>query len=114
MSLARKLLAHFEGTPLHLDMKAVLGKIAESLEGEVTLEPEWLGFIPDDTVAGASSPSHKQVIDKDGRSDTFRVLAWRMVIPYVPPYRLEKEKEWDLINCRSTTAKPAQSSNYKS
>jgi hypothetical protein len=40
--LARKLLAHYEGTPLHLDMKAVLDKIAESLEGEVTLEPEWL------------------------------------------------------------------------
>jgi proteasome accessory factor B len=28
--LARKLLAHYEGTPLHLDMKAVLDKIAES------------------------------------------------------------------------------------
>ncbi len=40
--LARKLLAHFEGTPLHLDMRAVLDKIAESLEGEVTLEAEWL------------------------------------------------------------------------
>jgi hypothetical protein len=38
--LARKLLAHYEGTPLHLDMKAVLDKIAESLEGEVTLEPD--------------------------------------------------------------------------
>jgi len=52
--LARKLLAHFEGTPLHLDMKAVLGKIAESLEGEVTLEPEWLGehvdVLPEDRV----------------------------------------------------------------
>ena len=38
--LARKLLAHYEGTPLHLDMKAVLDKIAESLEGDVSLEPD--------------------------------------------------------------------------
>ena len=28
--LARKLLAHYEGTPLHLDMRSVLDKIAES------------------------------------------------------------------------------------
>ncbi len=35
-ALARKLLAHYEGTPLHLDMRAVLDKIAESLEGEVS------------------------------------------------------------------------------
>ena len=31
--LARKLLAHYEGTPLHLDVRSVLDKIAESLEG---------------------------------------------------------------------------------
>ena len=52
--LARKLLAHYDGTPLHLDMKAVLGKIAESLEGEVTLEPDWLSehvdVLPEDRV----------------------------------------------------------------
>jgi proteasome accessory factor B len=52
--LARKLLAHYEGTTLHLDMKAVLDKIAESLEGEVTLEPEWLSehvdVLPEDRV----------------------------------------------------------------
>lgn len=52
--LARKLLAHYEGTPLHLDMKAVLDKIAESLEGEVTLEPDWLSehvdVLPEDRV----------------------------------------------------------------
>ena len=52
--LARKLLAHYEGTPLHLDMRAVLDKIAESLEGEVTLEPEWLSehvdVLPEDRV----------------------------------------------------------------
>jgi len=52
--LARKLLSHYEGTPLHLDMKAVLDKIAESLEGEVTLEPEWLSehvdVLPEDWV----------------------------------------------------------------
>ena len=52
--LARKLLAHYEGTPLHLDMRAVLGKIAESLEGEMTLEPDWLSehvdVLPEDRV----------------------------------------------------------------
>jgi hypothetical protein len=52
--LARKLLAHYEGTPLHLDMRSVLGKIAESLEDDVTIEPDWLsehvGVLPDDCV----------------------------------------------------------------
>jgi len=41
-ALARKLLAQFEGTPLHLDMRSVLDKIAESLEGDITIEPDWL------------------------------------------------------------------------
>ena len=44
----------FEGTPLHLDMKAVLDKIAASLEGEVTLEPDWFSehvdVLPEDRV----------------------------------------------------------------
>ena len=40
--LARKLLANYEGTPLHLDMRSVLDKIAESLEGDITIEPDWL------------------------------------------------------------------------
>jgi proteasome accessory factor B len=52
--LARKLLTHYEGTPLHLDMRAVLDKIAESLEGDITIEPDWLsehvGVLPDDHV----------------------------------------------------------------
>jgi len=52
--LARKLLAHYEGTPLHLDMRSVLDKIAESLEGDVTIEPDWLsehvGVLPEDRV----------------------------------------------------------------
>ena len=52
--LARKLLAHYEGTPLHLDMLSILDKIAESLEGEITIEPDWLsehvGVLPDDCV----------------------------------------------------------------
>ncbi len=39
-TLARKLLAHYKATPLHLDMRSVLDKIAESLEGEVTIEPD--------------------------------------------------------------------------
>jgi predicted DNA-binding transcriptional regulator YafY len=41
-ALARKLLAHYECTPLHLDMRSVLDKIAESLENDVTIEPDWL------------------------------------------------------------------------
>jgi len=41
-ALVRKLLAAFEGTPLDLEMRSVLGKIAESLEGEISVEPEWL------------------------------------------------------------------------
>ena len=52
--LARKLLAHYEGTPLHLDMRSVLDKIAESLEGDITIEPHWLsehvGIVPEDRV----------------------------------------------------------------
>ena len=52
--LARKLLAHYEGTPLHLDMRSVLDKIAESLEGDITIEPGWLsehvGILPEDRV----------------------------------------------------------------
>jgi len=52
--LARKLLAHYEGTPLHLDMRSVLDKIAESLEGDITIEPHWLsehvGVLPEDRV----------------------------------------------------------------
>jgi len=52
--LARKLLAHYEGTPLHLDMRSVLDKIAESLEGDVTIEPDWLSehvaVVPEDRV----------------------------------------------------------------
>ena len=52
--LARKLLAHYEGTPLHLDMRAVLDKIAESLAGDITVEPAWLsehvGVLPEDRV----------------------------------------------------------------
>ena len=42
-ALVRKLLAVFEGTPLDMDMRSVLAKIAESLEGEISVEPEWQG-----------------------------------------------------------------------
>jgi|GEM_PF-536120 len=53
-TLARKLLRHYEGTPLHLDMRAVLDKIAESLEGDVSIEPDWLSehvdVLPEDHV----------------------------------------------------------------
>ena len=41
-ALARKLLAHYETTPLHLNMRSVLDKIAESLAGDITIEPNWL------------------------------------------------------------------------
>jgi len=53
-ALARKLLAHYETTPLHLDMRSVLDKIAESLGGDITIEPNWLsehvGVLPEDRV----------------------------------------------------------------
>ena len=53
-ALARKLLTHYEATPLHLDMRSVLDKIAESLEGDITIEPDWLsehvGVLPEDRV----------------------------------------------------------------
>jgi proteasome accessory factor B len=41
-SIARKLLERFEGTPLELDMRSVLAKIAGSLQGAVTLDVESL------------------------------------------------------------------------
>ena len=41
-SIARKLLEGFEGTPLELDMRSVMGKIAESLQGTVSVELESL------------------------------------------------------------------------
>ena len=54
LGLARKLLAHYEGTTLHLDMRAVLDKIGESLEGDITIEPDWLServdVLPEDCV----------------------------------------------------------------
>lgn len=41
-SIARKLLERFEGTPLEMDMGSMLAKIAESLEGTVSLDIESL------------------------------------------------------------------------
>lgn len=41
-SIARKLLERFEGTPLEMDMRSVLGKIADSLRGTVSLDVESL------------------------------------------------------------------------
>ncbi len=40
--IARKLLERFEGTPLELDLRSVLSKIARSLEGTVSLDLESL------------------------------------------------------------------------
>ena len=58
--LARKLLAHYEGTPLHLDMRSVLDKIAESLEGDITIEPGWLSPAQRDTPWQAGKGSSSQ------------------------------------------------------
>ena len=41
-SIARKLLARFEGTPLEMDMRSVLAKIGESLQGTVSFDLESL------------------------------------------------------------------------
>ncbi len=41
-SIARKLLERFEGTPLEMDMRSVLAKIADSLRGTVSLDVESL------------------------------------------------------------------------
>ncbi len=41
-SVGSKLLAAFKGTPLEMDMEAAFGKIAESLEGRITLRPDAL------------------------------------------------------------------------
>jgi len=41
-SIARKLLERFEGTPLEMDMRSVLSKIAESLRGTVSVDVESL------------------------------------------------------------------------
>jgi predicted DNA-binding transcriptional regulator YafY len=41
-AIARKLLERFEGSPLEMDMRSVLTKIADSLEGTVSLEVESL------------------------------------------------------------------------
>ena len=38
-SIGRKLLSGFQGTPLELDMRSLFEKIAESLEGKVTIDP---------------------------------------------------------------------------
>jgi proteasome accessory factor B len=41
-SIARKLLERFEGTPLEMDMRSVLAKIGDSLQGTVSLDVESL------------------------------------------------------------------------
>lgn len=41
-SVARKLLERFQGTPLEMDMRSVLAKIADSLQGTVSLDVESL------------------------------------------------------------------------
>jgi predicted DNA-binding transcriptional regulator YafY len=41
-SIARKMPERFEGTPLEMDMRSVMGKIADSLEGTISLDVESL------------------------------------------------------------------------
>ena len=41
-AIARKLLSSFEGTPLEMDMRSVLDKIADSLEGHISVGWEGL------------------------------------------------------------------------
>ena len=68
--LARKLLAHYEGTPLHLEMRSVMDKISESLEGDITIEPGWLsdhvGVLAEDHVMIDAIISGNQVLVKWG------------------------------------------------
>jgi len=89
--LARKLLAHYEGTPLHLDMKAVLDKIAASLEGEVTLEPDWLSehvdVLPEDRVR----------IDPD---------LWGRMVGFIERRECIRTGENPLTACSPTTCSP--------
>jgi hypothetical protein len=53
-ALGRKLLTHYKGTPLHMGMRLVSDKIAESLVGDITLEPDWpsehVGILPEERV----------------------------------------------------------------
>lgn len=86
-ALARKLLVHYEGTPLHLDMRSVLDKIAESLEGDVTIEPAWLsehvGVLPEDNVRIAPEVwaqlagviEHREAIRAEYQNFTGRISA---------------------------------------
>lgn len=41
-ALTPKLLTHYEGAPMHLDIRLVLAKIAEPLDGDVTIDRDWL------------------------------------------------------------------------
>ena len=92
--LARKLLAHYEGTPLHLEMRSVMDKISESLEGDITIEPGWLsdhvGVLAEDHVM--IDPAiwsllveyieRREVIDAEYQSFSGRVLVvYKGVMP---------------------------------
>ena len=88
--LARKLLAHYEGTPLHLDMCSVLDKIAESMQGDITIEPDWLsehvGVLPEDHVRIdpeiwaqlAGFTERREAIRADYRTFTGRISAYEL------------------------------------
>ncbi|MDA3873246.1 MAG: WYL domain-containing protein [Kiritimatiellae bacterium] len=104
--LARKLLAHYEGTPLHLDMRAVLDKIAESLEGEVTLEPDWLSdhvdVLPEDRVRMAGFIERREIIHAryqafDGRKSKYRLHPYHLLAYHGNWYLLVHNEEKDRI-----------------
>lgn len=94
-ALARKLLTHYEGTPLHLDMRSVLDKIAESLEGEVTIEPDWLsehvGVLPEDRVRidpGVWSQLAGFVERREAIQATYQTFTGRVSVYELHPYHL--------------------------
>ena len=90
--LARKFLAHYEGTPLHLDMRSVSDKLAESLAGDITIEPDWLsehmGVMPEDCVTESARSW------KPGFGPSDRVTIGHMVCmpPLNPTPRAFKEQ----------------------
>lgn len=93
--LARKLLAHYEGTPLHLDMRSVLDKIAESLEGDITIDPKLAVYIterqwhPSQEFRTRQYGSVEMRMETTGRKELVRwVLSWMPDVKVLAPKSL--------------------------
>lgn len=93
--LARKLLVHYEGTPLHLDMRSVLDKIAESLEGDVTIEPKLAVYIterqwhPTQAFRRRRDGRVEMRMETTGRKELVRwVLSWMPDVKVLAPKTL--------------------------